>query len=115
MIGYQDHPVYARAPSPSVMFNDTVLRFDFLAACCTRVAVAFHGGRIRADGGVMLSAVAERRIGIAATRAPLESSKEAPPLATMAKWLARQAMSTRSRAPMAQTRILPFSACRGRT
>src|SRR5215217_9753530 len=47
------------------MTNDMVLPFSFPAVSRKKVIAAFDGGRISADGGVMLLAAAERRLGIA--------------------------------------------------
>ena len=46
------------------------------------MTAAFDGGRITSDGGVMLLAAAERRIGIAATLAPLIAGPRDPALVT---------------------------------
>lgn len=48
------------------MTDDTTLPFAFPAAQRKKVTAAFDGGRITSDGGVMLLAEAERRLGIAA-------------------------------------------------
>jgi hypothetical protein len=53
------------------MSEDTPLPFDFPAVERKKVVAAFDGGRITSDGGVMLLAAAERRIGIVETLAPL--------------------------------------------
>jgi hypothetical protein len=47
------------------MSEDTLLPFDFPAVGRKKVVAAFDGGRLTSDGGVMLLAVAERRLGIA--------------------------------------------------
>lgn len=47
------------------MFDDTTAPFLFPAVGREKVAAAFDGGRITSDGGVMLLAAAERRLGIA--------------------------------------------------
>src|SRR3954466_11070762 len=47
------------------MFDDTSAPFLFPAVSRKKVAGAFDGGRITSDGGVMLLAAAERRLGIA--------------------------------------------------
>ena len=46
------------------MSDDTVEPFLFPAAGRKKVTAAFDGGRITSDGGVMLLAAAERRIGM---------------------------------------------------
>lgn len=48
------------------MIDDTSLPFSFPAIGRKKVTAAFDGGRITSDGGVMLLAEAERRLGIAA-------------------------------------------------
>jgi hypothetical protein len=46
------------------MFDDSLLRLDFPAVERKKVIAAFDGGRITSDGGVMLLAAAERRLGV---------------------------------------------------
>ena len=48
------------------MTDDSLLPFSFPAVARKKVTAAFDGGRITSDGGVMLLAQAERRLGIAA-------------------------------------------------
>src|ERR1041384_476214 len=47
------------------MTDDNLLPFCFPAVCRKKITAAFDGGRISSDGGVMLLAQAERRLGIA--------------------------------------------------
>src|SRR6478752_10629345 len=47
------------------MPEDSLLPFHFPAVARKKVTAAFDGGRITSDGGVMLLAAAERRLGIA--------------------------------------------------
>ena len=47
------------------MSDDTFLPFSFPAVVRKKVTAAFDGGRLTSDGGVMLLAAAERRLGIA--------------------------------------------------
>src|SRR5439155_343533 len=47
------------------MTNDNLLPFCFPAVCRKKITAAFDGGRISSDGGVMLLAQADRRLGIA--------------------------------------------------
>jgi len=47
------------------MSEDIPLPFDLPAVARKKVSAAFDGGRITSDGGVMLLAQAERRLGIA--------------------------------------------------
>ena len=47
------------------MTDDTLLPFSFPAVERKKVTAAFDGGRLSSDGGVMLLAQAERRLGIA--------------------------------------------------
>ena len=46
------------------MPDDTIEPFGFPAAARKKVTAAFDGGRLTSDGGVMLLAAAERRLGI---------------------------------------------------
>jgi hypothetical protein len=48
------------------MTDDTLLPFAFPAVAHKKVTAAFDGGRITSDGGVMLLAAADRRLGICA-------------------------------------------------
>ena len=47
------------------MSDDNLLPFFFPAVQRKKITAAFDGGRITSDGGVMLLAQAERRLGIA--------------------------------------------------
>lgn len=47
------------------MSDDTIEPFGFPAVSRKKITAAFDGGRITSDGGVMLLAAAERRLGIA--------------------------------------------------
>jgi Transposase DDE domain group 1 len=47
------------------MEENILLPFDLPAVARKRVSAAFDGGRITSDGGVMLLAQADRRVGIA--------------------------------------------------
>ena len=47
------------------MTDDSLLPFCFPAVQHKKIAAAFDGGRISSDGGVMLLAQADRRLGIA--------------------------------------------------
>ena len=47
------------------MTDNNLLRFSFPAVLRKQVTAAFDGGRLTSDGGVMLLAMAERRLGIA--------------------------------------------------
>ena len=49
------------------MTDDTLLPFAFPAVARKKVTAAFDGGRITSDGGVMLFAAADRRLGIRAS------------------------------------------------
>jgi hypothetical protein len=62
--------------------DDTILPFGFPAVARKKVTAAFDGGRITSDGGVMLLAAAERRLGIAETLAPLIADPRNPLLVT---------------------------------
>src|SRR3954466_13527350 len=47
------------------MTDDTILPFSFPAVQAKKVTAAFDGGRLTWNGGVMLLAMAERRLGLA--------------------------------------------------
>ena len=47
------------------MVYDSVVPFGFPTICRKKVTAAFDGGRLTSDGGVLLLAQAERRLGIA--------------------------------------------------
>jgi hypothetical protein len=47
------------------MTNDTILPFSFPAVSRKKIAAAFDGGRLTSNGGVMLLAMADRRVGVA--------------------------------------------------
>src|ERR1700739_469267 len=47
------------------MTDDTILSFSFPAVQAKKVTAAFDGGRLTSNGGVMLLAMAERRLGLA--------------------------------------------------
>ena len=47
------------------MTDDTILPFPFPAVHAKKVTAAFDGGRLTSNGGVMLLAMAERRLGLA--------------------------------------------------
>jgi hypothetical protein len=54
----------SRQTAPA-MTNDTTLPFSFPAVQTKKVTADFDGGRLTSDGGVMLLAMAERRLGLA--------------------------------------------------
>src|SRR2546429_7420491 len=64
------------------MSEDTLLPFDFPAVQRRKVTAAFDGGRLTSDGGVLLLAAAERRIGIAERLARLIADPRNPLLVT---------------------------------
>jgi Transposase DDE domain group 1 len=64
------------------MSNDTIEQFSFPAIGRKKLAAAFDGGRITSDGGVMLLAAAERRIGIAQRLAALIADPRNPAFVT---------------------------------
>ena len=47
------------------MTDDTILPFSFPAVRAKKLTAAFDGGRPTSNGGVMLLAMAERRLGLA--------------------------------------------------
>jgi len=64
LVAYTDPDRYP-ADAPLAMTNDNLLPFSFPAIRGKKVAAAFDGGRLTSDGGVMLLAMAERRLGVA--------------------------------------------------
>jgi hypothetical protein len=64
------------------MSDDTIEPFSFPAIGRKKVTAAFDGGRLTSDGGVMLLAAAERRIGIADRLATLITDRRNPFLVT---------------------------------
>src|SRR3954469_14190776 len=64
------------------MSEDSLLPFHFPAVARKKVTAAFDGGRITSDGGVMLLAAAERRLGIADKLAALIADPRDPDLVT---------------------------------
>src|SRR5258707_13101486 len=53
------------------MTENNLLPFCFPAVCRKKITAAFDGGRISSDGGVMLLAQADRRLGIAERLPPV--------------------------------------------
>ena len=64
------------------MSEDTLLPFDFPAVGRKKVTAAFDGGQISADGGVLLLAGADRRLGLIDTLAALIPDHRNPALIT---------------------------------
>ena len=64
------------------MSDDSVVPFHFPAIGRKKLTAAFDGGRITSDGGVMLLAAAERRIGLAGRLAALIHDPRNPLLVT---------------------------------
>ena len=64
------------------MRNDTTVPFGFPAIARKKIIAAFDGGRLTADGGVMLLAAAERRLGLADRLAGLIADPRHPLLIT---------------------------------
>jgi hypothetical protein len=64
------------------MSNDTILPFGFPAVGGKKLVAAFDGGRITADGGVVLLGTIERPLGIAAKLAGLIADPRNPALVT---------------------------------
>ncbi len=61
------------------MPDDSSPPFLFPSVSSKRITAAFDGGRITSDGGVMLLAVAERRLGIAERLAAVFPDRRDPP------------------------------------
>ena len=64
------------------MSDDTIEPFGFRAIARKKLTAAFDGGRLTSDGGVMLLAAAERRMGIADRLATLIFDQRNPLLVT---------------------------------
>jgi hypothetical protein len=64
------------------MRNDTTVSFGFPAVARKKITAAFDGGRITSDGGVMLLAAAERRLGLAERLAGLIADPRNPAFVT---------------------------------
>jgi len=60
------------------MTDDTMLPFSFPAVHAKKVTAAFDGGRLTSNGGVMLLAMAERRLGLADTLARVFPDRRDP-------------------------------------
>src|SRR6186997_3667668 len=60
------------------MTDDTILPFSFPAVQAKKVTAAFDGGRLTSNGGVMLLAMAERRLGLAANFARVFPDRRDP-------------------------------------
>jgi Transposase DDE domain group 1 len=60
------------------MTDDTIPPFSFPAVRSKKITAAFDGGRVSSDGGVMLLAQAERRLGIADRLAALLPDRRDP-------------------------------------
>ena len=68
------------------MSGDTILPFTFPSVQRKKVVAAFDdGGRLTSDGGVMLLAPAERRLGIVGKHAALIADPRDPALITHEK------------------------------
>src|SRR3954468_2490210 len=61
------------------MTDDTLLPFALPSVQRKKVTAAFDGGRVSSDSGVMLLALAERRIGIADKLAAELADRRDPP------------------------------------
>jgi hypothetical protein len=73
------------------MTDDNLLPFSFPAVQRKKITAAFDGGRISSDGGVMLLAQADRRLGIAerlARAIPVHAVSAHPASAVEASFLA---------------------------
>jgi Transposase DDE domain group 1 len=70
-------PMHRATPA---MCNDTIPPFDFPAVGRKKLTVAFDGGRITTDGGVLLLGTIERQLGVAATLAGLIADPRNPAL-----------------------------------
>jgi hypothetical protein len=77
-LGVETKPCHVIERATPAMTDDTVLPFSFPAVTRKKVAAAFDGGRITSDGGVMLLAAAERRLGLADRLAAVIRDPRAP-------------------------------------
>jgi hypothetical protein len=64
LVAYTD-PFHHPRNAPLAMTDDNLLPFSFPAIRAKKITAAFDGGRLTSDGGVMLLAMAERRLGVA--------------------------------------------------
>jgi hypothetical protein len=64
------------------MSDDTIPPFGFPAVGCKKLVAAFDGGRITADGGVLLLGAVERRLGVASKLARLIADRRNPAFVT---------------------------------
>src|SRR5665811_2209695 len=71
-------PTPSTANATPAMTDDTILPFSFPAVHTTKVTAAFDGGRLTSNGGVMLLAMAERRLGLAARLARVFPDRRDP-------------------------------------
>ncbi len=60
------------------MPDDSQLPFSFPAVCRKKVSAAFDGGRLTSDGGVLLLAGAEKRLGLGVRLASCVADPRAP-------------------------------------
>ena len=60
------------------MTDDTSLPFSFPAVSRKKITAAFDGGKLTSDGGVMLLAMADRRLGVAAKLSHVFPERRAP-------------------------------------
>jgi hypothetical protein len=60
------------------MHDDSAQPFPFPAVSSKKITAAFDGGRLSSDGGVMLLAAAERRLGLAAKPAGVIPDRRDP-------------------------------------
>jgi len=64
-LGVEAIPFHQFEAATPTMPDDTLLPFSFPAVERKKISAAFDGGRITSDGGVMLLAAADRRLGLA--------------------------------------------------
>lgn len=60
------------------MSEDTLLPFSLPAVCRKKITAAFDGGRLSSDGGVLLLAGADRRLGLVDALARLSPDRRSP-------------------------------------
>src|SRR5438045_8089775 len=81
-LGVETIPFTRSHRATPAMHDDTIEPFGFPAVGRKKLTAAFDGGRLTSDGGVMLLAAAERRIGIAHRLAGLIADPRNPLLVT---------------------------------
>jgi hypothetical protein len=77
-LGVHANPFRKPVSATPAMHDDSAQPFLFPAVSSKKITAAFDGGRISSDGGVMLLATAERRLGLAAKLAAVIPDRRDP-------------------------------------